>query len=40
MDDRGPWRRDDRDRPPLSGWRDRDCDCDRDDRPPPSTWRA
>ena len=41
VDDRGSARRrDERDRPPSSGWRDRDRDRDRDerDRPPPSSW--
>lgn len=39
MDDRGSgWRRDDRDRPPSSGWRDRDRE--ERDRAPASSWRG
>ena len=39
VDDRGSARRrDERDRPPSSGWRDRDGDRDERDRPPPSSW--
>ena len=40
VDDRGSaWRRDERDRPPSSGWRDRDRDRDERDSLPPSSWR-